>query len=249
MAEKPNYGPGRRPDYGIDAPTVVRNLLLASAASVLIAVLFPHPTINHVTFVLNPGLFYTAAGLAAPALLMLHYSKAGKFRHRDRMLARVQWTGSEAVLDVGAGRGLLLIAAAKKLSTGRAIGIDIWSTVDLSGNSPEAVRKNIALEGVEAKAEVRSEDARRMNFPDASFDVVLSNACLHNIHPGEGRRQACREIARVLKPGGVAVISDFQHMRDDAREFRNGGLTVEMGPLGWLQTFPPLRILVARKPR
>lgn len=247
MAEKPNYGPGRRPDYGIDAPTVVRNLLLASAASVLIAVLFPHPTINHVTFVLNPGLFYTAAGLAAPALLMLHYSKAGKFRHRDRMLARVQWTGSEAVLDVGAGRGLLLIAAAKKLSTGRAIGIDIWSTVDLSGNSPEAVRKNIALEGVEAKAEVRSEDARRMNFPDASFDVVLSNACLHNIHPGEGRRQACREIARVLKPGGVAVISDFKHMREYAEALAACGLTVELCPSDWTGTFPPLRILVARK--
>jgi len=237
-----------KPDYGIDAPTVIRNLLLAAAACILIAVLFPRPTINHVTLVLNPGLFYTAAWLTAPALLMLHYSKAGKFRHRDRMLAMAQWTGTETVLDVGAGRGLLLIGAAKKLSTGHAVGIDIWSTVDLSGNSPEAVNKNIALEGVEDKAEVRSEDARKMSFPDASFDVVLSNACLHNIHPGKGRRQACREIARVLKPGGQAVISDFQLMRDDAREFRSAGLTVEMGPLGWFATFPPLRILVARKP-
>jgi len=219
-----------KPDYGIDAPTVIRNLLLAAAASVLIAIFFPHPTIGHVTFVLNPGLFYTAASLTVPALLMLHYSKAGKFHHRDRMLARVPWTGTETVLDVGAGRGLLLIAAAKRLSTGHAIGIDIWSTVDLSGNSPEAINKNIALEQVEGKAEARSEDARKMNFPDASFDVVLSNACIHNIHPGEGRRQACREIVRVLKPGGSA------------------GLTVEMGPLGWTRTFPPLRILVARKP-
>lgn len=237
-----------KPDYGIDAPTVVRNLLLAAAASAAIAVLFPHPTINHVTFLLNPGLFYTAAWLTAPALLMLHYSKAGKFRHRDRMLARVSWTGTETVLDVGAGRGLLLIAAAKKLSTGHAIGIDIWSTVDLSGNSPDAVNKNIALEGVEGRAEARSEDARKMSFPDESFDVILSNACIHNIHPGEGRRQACSEIVRVLKPGGRAVISDFQHMRGYAREFRDAGLTVEMGPPGWLQTFPPLRILVARKP-
>jgi SAM-dependent methyltransferase len=237
-----------KPDYGIDAPTVVRNLLLAAAASVLIAVLFPHPTINHVTFVLNPGLLYTAAWLTAPALLMLHYSKAGKFHHRDRMLAKVQWIGTENVLDVGAGRGLLLIGAAKKLSAGHAIGIDIWSAVDLSGNSPEAVMKNIALEGVEGRAEARGGDARKMSFPDESFDVILSNACIHNIHPGEGRRQACSEIARVLKPGGRAVISDFQHMRAYAREFRNAGLAVEMGPLGWFQTFPPLRILVAQKP-
>ena len=62
-----------KPDYGIDAPTVVRNLLLAAAASVAIAVIFPRPTVNHITFVLNPGLFYTAAWLVAPTILMLHY--------------------------------------------------------------------------------------------------------------------------------------------------------------------------------
>jgi len=237
-----------KPDYGIDAPTVVRNLLLAAAAAVVIAAVFPRFTVGQVTFVLNPGLFYTAAGMAVPALLMLHYSKAGKFRHRDRMLAKVQWTGNETVLDVGAGRGLLLIGAAKKLSTGHATGIDIWSTVDLSGNTPQAVEKNIALERVDGRASVRSEDARKMSFPDGSIDVVLTNACIHNIHPGAGRRQACREIARVLKPGGVAVVSDFQHVRAYARELRNAGLSVEVGPLGWFTTFPPLRVLVARKP-
>jgi len=201
MAEKPNYG--------IDAPTVIRNLLIAAAACVVLPLAFPKVTIAHVTFMLNPGLFYGAVWMTAPAVAMLIYSKAGKFRHRDRILAKVQWTGAETVLDVGAGRGLLLIAAAKKLTTGHATGIDIWSNVDLSGNSPEAVLKNIVLEGVESKASVKSEDARKMSFPEASFDVIVSNACLHNVHPRAGRVQACREIARVLKPGGIAVISDF----------------------------------------
>jgi len=236
-----------KPDYGIDAPTVVRNLFLAAVACVVLAMIFPKVTVDKITFLLNPGLFYTAVWLTAPAILMLHYSKAGKFRHRDRMLAKIAWTGAESVLDVGTGRGLLLIGAAKKLTVGHATGIDVWSTVDLSGNSPEALLKNIAIEGVEAKTDVRSEDARKMSFPDGSFDVVLTNACIHNIHPGEGRRQACREIARVLRPGGVAVISDFQHMHAYARELRKAGLTVEMGSPGWLTTFPPLRILVAQK--
>jgi hypothetical protein len=53
---------------------------------------------------------------------------------------------------------------------------------------------------------------------------------------------------RVLKPGGVAVISDYKHMREYAEEFAFGGLAVEMCPLDWTGTFPPLRILVARKP-
>jgi ubiquinone/menaquinone biosynthesis C-methylase UbiE len=178
---------------------------------------------------------------------MLIYSKAGKFRQRDRMLAKVHWTGAETVLDVGAGRGLLLIGAAKRLTTGHAVGIDIWNAEDLSGNSPQALLGNIAIEGVESRTEIKSEDARKMSFADGTFDVVLSNLCLHNIYQQEGRALACREISRVLKPGGVAVISDFRHMREYAVAFTACGLTVEFCPLDWAGTFPPLRILIARK--
>jgi len=179
---------------------------------------------------------------------MLIYAKAGKFRHRDRMLAKVAWTGAEQVLDVGTGRGLLLIGAAKQLTNGHATGIDIWNAEDLSGNAPEALLRNIALEGVEAKTTAKSEDARQMSFADASFDVALSNLCLHNIYERPGRQKAVREIVRVLRPGGVAVLSDFRHMGEYAEGLKNCGLSVEMCPLDWTGTFPPLRILVARKP-
>ncbi len=237
----------RKPDYGIDAPHVIRNLLIAGGACLVIALAFPKVTIAHVTFLLNPGFLYPAAWMIAPGILMLVYAKVGKFRHRDRMLAKVVWTGAETVLDVGSGRGLLLIGAAHRLTTGRAIGIDIWNAEDLSGNSPQAIRENIALEGVESKTEVKSEDARQMSFPDGSFDVVLSNLCLHNIYQQEGRVRACREIARVLKPGGVAVISDYKHVREYAEQFTQAGLAVQLFPLDWTGTFPPLRILAARK--
>ena len=237
----------RKPDYGIDAPHVIRNLLIAGGACLVIALAFPRVTIAHVTFLLNPGFLYPAAWMIAPGILMLVYAKVGKFRHRDRMLAKVVWTGAETVLDVGSGRGLLLIGAAHRLTTGRAIGVDIWNAEDLSGNSPQAIRENIALEGVESKTEVKSEDARQMSFPDGSFDVVLSNLCLHNIYQQEGRVRACREIARVLKPGGVAVISDYKHVREYAEQFTQAGLAVQLFPLDWTGTFPPLRILAARK--
>jgi SAM-dependent methyltransferase len=247
MAAKANYGPAKA-NYGIDAPNVIRNLFLAGIASLVLAVAFPRVTIAHVTFLLNPGLFYSAVGCIAPATLMLIYAKAGKFRHRDRMLAEVSWTGTEEVLDVGSGRGLLLIGAAKRLTSGRAVGIDIWNAEDLSGNGPEALLENISIEGVNGKTVVKSENARTMSFPDASFDVVLSNLCLHNIYNAPGRAEACREIARVLKPRGVAVISDFRHVSEYAQEFGKSGLAVEVCPLDWTGTFPPLRILVARKP-
>jgi arsenite methyltransferase len=237
-----------KPDYGVDAPNVIRNLLIAGAICVLLAVSVGRITIAHVNLAFYPGLLYSAAAFFVPGVLMLIYAKAGKFRHRDRILAKVAWTGTETVLDVGTGRGLLLIGAAKRLTTGHATGIDIWNAEDLSGNGPEALLKNVALEGVDRKTTVKSEDARKMSFVDASFDVVLSNLCLHNIYVRAGRSEACLEIARVLKPRGVAVISDFKHMRDYAAGFEGAGLAVEMCPLNWMGTFPPLRILVARKP-
>lgn len=236
-------------DYGIDAPHVILNLFAAGVGCGFLALLYPRFTLRQVTFTLYPGFLYSAALFLLPVILMLVYAKVGKFRHRDRMLAKVSWAGDENVLDIGTGRGLLLIGAAKCLTSGEATGIDIWNAEDLSGNSPQALIENIVLEDVGGKVDFKSEDARQMSFADATFDVVLSNLCLHNIYRKEGRAQACREIARVLKPGGVAVISDFKHMREYAAAFGACGLNVELCPLDWAGTFPPLRILVARKPR
>lgn len=234
-------------DYGIDAPHVVLNLFAAGIACGVLAILYPRFTVGRVTFTLYPGFLYSAALFLLPVILMLVYSRVGKFRHRDRMLAQITWTGAETVLDVGAGRGLLLIGAAKRLTTGYATGIDIWSAEDLSGNSPQALLENIVLEGVGGNIDVKSEDACKMSFRDGTFDVVLSNLCLHNIYQREGRAQACREIARVLKPDGFAVISDFRHMREYAAVFAACGLNVKFCPTDWTGTFPPLGILIARK--
>jgi SAM-dependent methyltransferase len=222
-------------------------LFAASAVCVVLAQAVRDIAIGPVRFGFYPSMLYSAVIFLVPAVLMLIYAKVGKFRHRDRILAKVLWTGAETVLDVGAGRGLLLIGAAKRLTTGHATGIDIWNAEDLSGNGPEALLANIALEGVGDRTTVKSEDARKMSFPDGSFDVVLSNLCLHNIYDKPGRTKACAEIARVLKPGGVAVISDYKLMREYHEEFEKSGLAVETYPPDWTGTFPPLRILMARK--
>ena len=50
--------------------------------------------------------------------------------------------GDEAVLDMGCGRGAVLTAVARKLTTGRVIGIDIWNTMDQSGNAREVTLRN-----------------------------------------------------------------------------------------------------------
>jgi arsenite methyltransferase len=238
----------RKANYGIDAPNVIRNFFIFGALFLIVSLAFPRVTVAHIEFVLFPGFLWPAVWFIFFAGLMLLYSLVGKFRHRDRILAKVNWTGAEKVLDVGTGRGLLLIGAAKRLTTGHATGIDIWNAEDLSGNGPEALKANIALEGADANTTIMSEDTRQMSFSDGAMDVVLSNLCLHNIYEKPGRAQACREIARVLKPGGIAVISDYKLMKEYASEFTKAGLAVQMYPLDWTGTWPPLRILVAKKP-
>jgi ubiquinone/menaquinone biosynthesis C-methylase UbiE len=64
---------------------------------------------------------------------------------------------------------------------------------------------------------------RRLPFDAASFDVVLSSKAIHNVYSAEGRAEAIREIARVLKPGGRALIDDIRHGSEYAAELARGG--------------------------
>lgn len=238
----------KRPDYGIDAPGVLAMFFVLGALCLILGPFARPFSIGRVTFEPGYAPHVTGGIFLLEGVLMLIYVKRGKFRHRDRMLAQVSWTGGERVLDVGTGRGLLLIGAARLLTTGRATGIDIWSTKDLSGNAFERTQANTEMEGVGGKVDLRTEDASRMTFPDASFDVVVSNLCIHNIPGQAGRERACREIARVLRPGGIAVISDYRLTRKYAAVFAGAGFSVEWRGPFWRDCFPPLKIFVARKP-
>src|ERR1700744_3603133 len=135
-----------KPDYGIDAPNVLRNLFLFGIPCLLLGIFGPlELKLGNVIFTLKPMFFWTGILLIAEGLLFLLYVKAGKFRHRDLMLSLYQWRGDAQVLDVGCGRGLLLAGAAKKLAalggSGTVTGIDIWSTQDMAGNSEAATRR------------------------------------------------------------------------------------------------------------
>ena len=221
--------PSGRPDYGLDAPAVVRNLLLCGAAGILLwaskaAGLWPAVLVlGPVRFALAPMGLSVGTGCLAMGIWMIWTSKVGKIRERERLLDRLPWSGAERVLDVGCGSGLMLVGAAKRLRTGQATGIDIWQAEDLSGNRPEAALENARREGVSDRVEVKTADMREIPFPDATFDAVVSCAAIHNLYAAPDRAKAIREITRVLKPGGKALIDDIRHGREYAGAFAEAG--------------------------
>lgn len=218
----------KRANYGIDAPAVLRNLSISGLGAVAlgtVAYLLRETLPLGLSRSLRNMGWWAGGFLLLTALLMLLGSKVGKLRLRDKLVASLQWRGDEQVLDVGCGHGLMLIAAAKRLTTGKAIGVDIWQTEDQAGNSAAATMENARLEGVADRVELKDGDARRLPFADDSFDVVLSSWALHNIYNESERRTAIREIARVIKPGGRALIVDIKHTNEYALGLRENGVS------------------------
>lgn len=237
-----------KPNYGIDAPGIIRNFFLIGLIATIVSWFIPSFSLLgiKISFV---GPVLCAVGLLSIALgtSMSAYGIRGKFNIRDRMLNTIEWKGDENVLDIGTGRGLLAIGAAKRLKTGKSIGIDIWNAEDLSGNKMENTLNNIEIEGVKDKIEVKSEDVRKMSFADNSFDVILSLLCFHNIDNEKERGVACREIARVLKPGGTALISDYINTTEYAKALAQAGLKVEKLKSYLLDAYGSMWMVVATK--
>jgi SAM-dependent methyltransferase len=215
-----------RPNYGLDAPRAVRNLFIVAALGIisLITRLLGVWSRHDLIAVIARPLIGAGLSCGAMGLWMVYDSKIGKVREREDYLDKIVWRGDERVLDVGCGLGLFLIGAAKRLKTGRAVGIDLWQAEDLSGNTPAGTLNNATIEGVADKVEVHTGDARKLPFDDASFNVVLSSMALHNIYNADERQTAVREIARVLKSGGRVLILDVRHTNQYAATLRDAGL-------------------------
>ena len=68
------------------------------------------------------------------------------------------------------------LMAAQHLTTGRAVGVDLWRTVDQSGNSAEATHRNAIAEEVADRVELNTGDLTALPFEDNRFDVVLTTS-------------------------------------------------------------------------
>jgi SAM-dependent methyltransferase len=234
--------------YGIDGPQIFyANLGLGSLFALAAAIGLAWPRPNPAPVWLCVVSAFAAVIFFFLAAVMLWSSLVGKIRVRDRLVAALALSGRERVLDAGCGRGLALIACAKELVSGRAVGVDLWSARDLSNNHPETTLANAGAEGVADRAEVETGDITRLPFSDASFDAVVSMTVIHNIPSREGRDRALGELVRVLKPGGRIALFDLLHTSRYAEILQRAGMTVET--IGrnrlWLMSG---RLLLAQKP-
>ena len=218
-----------RARYGIDAPFLVRNFLLAGLVILAVA----GALVFGVSW--RPWSIWLGIILLVPAIyslgmfcLMLWDSLVTKVRGRDAILNLVTWRGDEAVLDVGCGSGLLLVAAARRLTSGRATGVDLWLDRDQASNAPTRAINNAEIEGVTDRVSVETADMRALPFPDGAFDVVVSHWVVHNLENASDRRVAMTEMKRVLRPGGTILLTDIVLRDEYLKTLRELGFDVSL---------------------
>jgi arsenite methyltransferase len=222
--------------YGVDgdyrlipAPVIFGGYLLLCLATVVFA-----------GKLLVSGRTLIGLGVAVVAFLLIsvvvsirRFSRRGKFEVWARLLTRIGLRGDERVLDLGCGRGAVLLTAAKLVPRGSAVGVDIWRA-DQTGNAPEATLANADAEGVADRVELHTADMTDLAFPDDSFDLVVSNLAIHNLPDNQARRSAIVEAVRVLRPSGHVVIADLAFTRQYATWLQQCGMaSVERQDLGW----------------
>jgi ubiquinone/menaquinone biosynthesis C-methylase UbiE len=138
----------------------------------------------------------------------------------------------DSVLDVGCGPGSLTLAARSAAGpAGKVHGIDA------SPQMIEAAREKAAAAGQDVDFQMGVME--RLDFGDASFDVVLSRLAIHHL-PADLQSRAFAEIFRVLKLGGRALIADMP----TASHSLSGHLALLLAALGGRGNQPSKLILL-----
>jgi ubiquinone/menaquinone biosynthesis C-methylase UbiE len=114
-------------------------------------------------------------------------------REIDRMSRR-----PDRICDVGCGSGILLGDVLERCQRASGFGVDV-STAML-----QHARAVLTARGLARRANLINGDARRLPFPDDTFDMVLAMEVIEHV---PDPLSAVRELARILAPDGVLVTS------------------------------------------
>jgi len=219
--------------FGVDGPKV---LLALGATALLLTIIGCVLMITHGSV---PGLVTLIFGafFALCAFSYLYTTLHGKFVWWADLLDDARLKGNEYAVDLGCGRGAVMISLAKRLTTGRVSGIDLWRSQDQSGNDIEATKHNARSCGVEDRVELNTGNITTLPYYDEQFDLVVSSLAIHNLKAREDRRKAITEAVRVLEPGGKIIIADISHTEEYADWLNEAGMESvtlqDLGVRGW----------------
>ena len=204
-----------KPDYKNWMPKgMVYSFLFAAlgcgAAAAAFGLLLPGGTLRTVLTIAFAVIALVFCGLTVWAAQMYRAFDYNGKRQMARQIiegtaAYVKLPEGGKVLDVGCGSGALGIAVGKRNPKAEIVGIDRWGKEYASFSKP-LCENNAKAEGVNNISFERG-DATHLDFPDESFDAVVSNYVYHNI-PGD-RQAYLLETLRVLKKGGMFAIHDI----------------------------------------
>lgn len=233
-----------KPKFGIDAPGLVVGFAIGGAALIIGGLVCAWtnslPAAAGIALSVGISLFVAFLLMAISSL----WTKPIVIRH---MVASLQLRGNEQVLDVGCGRGLLLLQVAQQLPQGCVTGLDLWSTRDQSGNAATVTQRNAACTAMTKRVQIDTGDMRHMPYADATFDVVVASLAIHNLPTTSDRAQAISEIVRVLKPGGKVALLDFRSTAEYVRSLRANAMTDITRSAPNLLMYPPVRIVRGAK--
>src|SRR5436309_1123823 len=113
----------RRGSYGIDAPYAFAFISFVVFLELAVAI---DEAVTSGRF----RFFFAVFFVFMIAALYLHFTLRGKFLVWAELLDQLNLRGDERILDMGCGRGAVLLMAAQRLTTGRAVGVDLWRGAD-----------------------------------------------------------------------------------------------------------------------
>ncbi len=203
-----------KPDYKNWMPRgMVYSFLFAAlgcGAAALAVRLLPAGTLRTALTIALLVLALVFCGMTVWAVCMYRAFDYNGKRQMSRQIiegvaAQVKLPVGGRCLDVGCGSGALAIAVGKRNPKAEITGVDRWGR-EYASFSKALCERNAEAEGV-TRISFRQGDATHLDFPDETFDAVVSNYVYHNI-PGD-RQQYLLETLRTLKKGGTFALHDI----------------------------------------
>src|SRR5579859_2630394 len=125
------------------------------------------------------------------------------------LLARAEISEASRVLDAGCGVATTAIEIARRYRAQ-------VTAVDIAPLMLERARSNVAAAHLDQRVTVQHGDIVDLSFPDDSFDVVIAEAVTMFVD----RRRAAAELARIARPGGQVLATEFCWRRPPSEEAR-----------------------------